>query len=126
MSDSAPQFRPLRILVADDEPMIVRALERVLEKRGHTVLVAETADGACLLLESEKVDAVLVDQNMPGSGLAILQCLFDQPDGFEGLAILMTGGMDDGELDEISGEVQRLQKPFRFGEVVPLIEQGCN
>ena len=121
MSDSAP--RSLHVLVADDEPMIVRALQRVLEKRGHRVEAAESADDGISKFESGEFDAVMVDRNMPGNGLSLLRRVFERE--FGGFAVLMTGGLDDGELDGIAGEVFRLQKPFRFSEVVTLLEDGC-
>lgn len=102
--------------------MILRAVSRLFEKRGHTVHEAASAGQARALLEEYRFDAVLVDQNMPGNGLTVLEKLFGNGSGFDGLAILMTGGMDEGEAEALPGEVTRLQKPFRFSEVVPLVE----
>ena len=52
--------QPLRVLVADDEPMIVRILERILTRRGHEVHAVANAYDAVELLESGPFDAVLV------------------------------------------------------------------
>ena len=124
MSADSPTSTPLRILVADDEPMIVRALQRVLEKRGHGVEAVGSAEKGIAALEERDFDALLVDQNMPGSGLALLRAALEG--GFGGYAVLMTGGLDAGELDALPGEVVRLQKPFRFAEIVALVEEGCS
>lgn len=126
MADSPQTGAPLTILVADDEDLIVRAVRRVFERRGHTIHAASNAQSALALLEAHAFDAVLVDQNMPGSGLVVLDRLLTRDGGFAGLAILMTGGMDDGEVAALPGSVTRLQKPFRFAEVVPLVENHFN
>lgn len=113
--------RPLRLLVADDEDLILRAVERLFRKRGHTVHCASCTDDALALARDHEFDAVLVDQNMPGCGLELLSTLMDGH-AFDGLAILMTGGVDSGETGELPRPVHRLQKPFRFAEVIPLVE----
>jgi DNA-binding NtrC family response regulator len=56
----------LEVLVVDDDPLIRDALRRVLEHAGHAVSEAESGEQAIELLESRRVDAVLLDLNMPG------------------------------------------------------------
>lgn len=119
-TDGTPH-RPLTLLVADDEELIRKAVVRLFERRGHTVHVADCAQQALDLAGEHDFDAVLVDQNMPGSGLHVLDSLLGGQ-AFGGLAILMTGGADSGEVESLPGKVRRLQKPFRFGEVVPMVE----
>ncbi len=123
-TSAQPNDRPskkLKILVADDEPVFLRALQRVLERRGHEVLTAPDAYSAVARLEAEPFDAVLVDHRMPGDGTRVLGHL--EETDFEGVAILMTGGSaaDAGSLAE---RVHRLEKPFPFRAVVPLLEQA--
>lgn len=107
------------ILVADDEPMIRRALQRLLEKRGHRVSTAADATAAVELLLSEDFDAVLADHRMPGDGLTILRHLEDT--GFTGVRVLMTGGRA-ADASGMNSGVHLLQKPFRFRGVIPLVE----
>lgn len=119
--NQTPSHRPLRLLVADDEDLILRAVERLFQRRGHTVHCASCTDDALALVREHDFDAVLVDQNMPGCGLELLSVLM-KGHAFDGLAILMTGGLDSGEAGELPQPVRRLQKPFRFAEVVPMVE----
>ena len=116
-----PPPRPLVILVADDEPMIVQALARVLERRGHTVHTAHDAHAALDLLRRHTFDAVLVDARMPGDGLTVLREV-DRDPSFSGVAVLMTGGLATDPSSQVSPSVRRLQKPFRFPDVIPLVE----
>lgn len=71
-------MRPLRIVVADDEPVARQRLRRLLEARADCRLVGEFADGVVLAagLNSLDVDLVLLDIDMPG------------PDGFASLGAL--------------------------------------
>lgn len=108
-----------QVLVADDEPMIRKALRRVLEKRGHQVTTAPDAATAVELLNSRSFDAVLADARMPGDGLTILRHL-DEMD-FDGVRVLMTGGLDL-DAPPLSPGVHLLEKPFRFAAVIPLVE----
>lgn len=118
-NEPVPETEARRVLVADDEPMIRKALQRVLEKRGHRVACAGDAATAVALIDEEPFDAVLADARMPGDGLSILRHLDEI--GFEGTRVLMTGGLASEALDKDSG-VHVLQKPFRFKAVIPLVE----
>lgn len=65
------------ILVVDDEEEVCAALKRRLQREGHEVTTASSAEEACRLLKSEsgKFDVVVTDMSMeqPDSGLAVLQ-----------------------------------------------------
>jgi DNA-binding NtrC family response regulator len=52
--------RPLDVLIVDDDPMITRALARVI-RRQHTVRVAEDLGQALALLQERTPDVVLCD-----------------------------------------------------------------
>jgi two-component system KDP operon response regulator KdpE len=57
-----------RILVADDDPQIRRAMKATLTARGYQVSDARTGEEALDKLRLEAYDLVLLDMNMPGSG----------------------------------------------------------
>ena len=108
----------LRVLVADDEPLILRALERLLRRRGHDVDTAADAYGALELLGQNRYDAVMVDSRMPGGGSRVLERLDEI--SFPGVRVLMTGGVaEDVGYDD---RVARLEKPFPFPSVISLLE----
>jgi PAS domain S-box-containing protein len=56
---------PLRILLAEDNAINQIVAVRLLEKRGHTVVVAADGREAVTALEKEAFDVVLMDVHMP-------------------------------------------------------------
>jgi DNA-binding NarL/FixJ family response regulator len=58
----------IRLIIADDHPVIIDGIKTILEQEKDIHLVATVNDGLALLdiLETETVDVVLTDINMPG------------------------------------------------------------
>src|SRR6478672_7377304 len=60
------------ILVADDHPALLAAVSALLERHGLVVVQARRGEEALERLQSETVDAAVIDIRMPGlSGLEI-------------------------------------------------------
>lgn len=59
---------PIRVLIADDHPLIREAFELMLERGDHVTLVATVPDGrqAVEYCASQAPDVVLLDYNMAG------------------------------------------------------------
>jgi two-component system sensor histidine kinase/response regulator len=69
-------MRGLQILLAEDNIINQRLVVRLLEKHGHTVLVANTGQEALEVIEQRRLDLVLMDVQMP------------EMDGLEATAII--------------------------------------
>jgi len=65
LHDAREPSSSLRILLAEDNPVNQRLASRLLEKRGHSVMVAENGLEALAALEKESFDLVLMDMQMP-------------------------------------------------------------
>src|SRR5688572_23404707 len=62
-----------RILVVDDDELMLRALRRLLNVDGFAVEVAQSGDAAEVLLSKSAFDLLLTDIHMPGlDGLGLL------------------------------------------------------
>ena len=112
----------MRILAVEDEPAILRMLERGLTGAGHQVLTAETGEDGAVLAVDEGVDLVLLDISLPGmSGHDVLSRIRGRrPD----LPVLMLTARDDLDnkvraLD--AGADDYLTKPFAFEELLARI-----
>ncbi|MGZ8217797.1 response regulator [Methylomagnum sp.] len=74
--DPAENVRPLRVLLAEDNPVNQRLVVRMLEKRGHSVALANNGKEAVAAVETELFDVALMDVQMP------------EMDGFEATAAI--------------------------------------
>jgi DNA-binding NarL/FixJ family response regulator len=96
---------PVRVVLADDEPLMRAGLRTVLEADGSVRVVAQAEDGATLLaaVDAHRPDVVLADVQMPGTdGLTALRVLCARPDA-PPAAVLTTF-----DLDEYVGEALQL------------------
>lgn len=63
----------MRILVAEDEPIMLKTIELRLKKDGHTVITTDNGRDALATIEKEELDLVITDIMMPySSGLEIV------------------------------------------------------
>jgi two-component system, sensor histidine kinase and response regulator len=60
--------RRLRVLVAEDNPVNQELVLHLLERRGHSAIVAENGKQAIAALEKHKFDLVVMDVQMPEMG----------------------------------------------------------
>ncbi|GAB3301144.1 response regulator transcription factor [Parasphingorhabdus pacifica] len=89
--------RPIRLVLADDEPRLRRGLRVLLEDGGAIRVVAEAGDGYEVIsaVRTHQPDVVLVDVQMPGKdGLTALGDLRALPDA-PVYAVLTTFDLDD-------------------------------
>ena len=65
----------IRILIADDHPIVRRGLKEILDEQPDMTVVAEArnARGALAQARDQELDVVILDMAMPGgSGLDVL------------------------------------------------------
>lgn len=80
----------MRILIADDEQMLLDLLSTFAESLGHEVTTAEDGGDAMALVHREAFDLALLDVQMPrATGLDILGSLRDKADA--PLVVILTG-----------------------------------
>ncbi|WP_281288543.1 response regulator [Pseudonocardia kunmingensis] len=94
---ATPQGSPVRVVLADDEPLMLAGLRTVLEAGGSVEVVGQAEDGAAMLaaVDAHRPDVVLVDVQMPGTGgLEALRVLCARPDA-PPAAVLTTFDLDD-------------------------------
>jgi len=78
------------ILIVDDEPMILKAIQRTLRHENHNLLMAGSAKEGLRLLEGREVDMVVSDHNMPFmTGLEFLKMVKAEHPGT--LTMMLTG-----------------------------------
>jgi sigma-B regulation protein RsbU (phosphoserine phosphatase) len=118
-------MKPARILVVDDEPGMLRAVERVLAPR-HRVLTAATSSEALSSAPGFHPDLAILDIRMPDlDGFELMRLLRrDRPDLD---VILMTGSMGEPDRKLIRALREKafyfVQKPFDIEVLLTLVDR---
>jgi DNA-binding response OmpR family regulator len=113
-----------KVLIVDDEPNIVAALEFLLEKNGYEVRVAANGEDALAQLDDFGPDLVLLDVMVPKvSGYEVCQRMRAQPK-WRAIKIVMLSAK--GREVEVSkgmslGADLYVTKPFSSAELVATI-----
>jgi len=55
-----------RLLILDEDRIILQSLSQFLRREGYEVLTADTVEGALTILESGPIELLLVDVSLPG------------------------------------------------------------
>ena len=122
---SSPLDRKLRILVVDDDCLVLMGTVGILEDMGHDVLDATNGDDAlALLTKNSDIDLVITDQGMPGmTGVQLSEKIAaHNPD----LPIILCTGY--GELPEGSYRYMaaRLAKPFADSQLAEVVAKALS
>lgn len=82
-----------KVLVVDDESIVLKALERVLQNPDYDVILASDGQEALRIMREQPISVILCDQKLPDiSGVDVLkQALAIQPDA---IRMLLTGSSD--------------------------------
>jgi two-component system response regulator VicR len=105
----------VRVLVADDDPLVAKALESSLRAEGWELMLALNGEQAERLIEQSTFDLVLLDLNMPfRSGFDLLQWMSQR--GLKGrsrVAVLSALNRDEAVLRAFALEADDfISKPF--------------
>lgn len=114
-----------RILVVDDEDILIRCYQRILDNRGYRVDYVSSGAAALKKIETGRYDLVILDYLMPEmNGMAVLQhTRLIQPD----LKVIMVTGLDkiDTEIRaKALGVFDYLAKPFDPIELNGAVERA--
>jgi DNA-binding NtrC family response regulator len=118
---------PLKVLVVDDEDLLVRSCARILENEGYAVVTATRGRAALELLSRQRPDIVLSDLVLPDvDGMTLLReakQLRPQP-----LVIMITGyATVDSSIEAIrEGAYDYIPKPFTATQLQVLIGRAAN
>ncbi|MFC1782997.1 response regulator [Planctomycetota bacterium] len=103
-----------KVLLVDDEPIVTRALKRMLLGEPYNVLSTNSAQKALAIMQAEDIDVVVTDEKMPAmSGnefLAIIRR--DYPDT---VRIVLTG----------NAEIETATRAINDGDVYRFLIKPC-
>lgn len=111
----------MRVLVADDDPQILKALRIILTAHGYDVSVARDGREAIDAAADDRPDVIVLDLGMPGlDGVAVIQAVR----GWATTPILVVSGRSDtsGKVDALdAGADDYVVKPFATEELLARI-----
>jgi two-component system, OmpR family, alkaline phosphatase synthesis response regulator PhoP len=114
-----------KILIADDEPSIVAAVEFLLRRNGYEVEVARNGEEALQLVDTSHPDLVVLDVMMPvKSGYEICKRIRERPDSQSIKIIMLSAKGRDAEVSKglsIGADVY-ITKPFSTRELLAKID----
>jgi signal transduction histidine kinase len=115
----------IQLLLVDDEAFFRSTLKKRLQKRGITLVEAESGEAGLAILDVHPVHIVISDVKMPGmGGLAFLERV--KADYPEIEVILLTGHATtaDGVSGIKAGAFDYLTKPIEFDHLISKIQQA--
>ena len=112
----------MRILLAEDERSLSRALVTILEKNNYTVDAVYNGEDALTFLQTGSYDAAILDIMMPKrDGITVLKRLRAQENPVPIIMLTAKAEIDDKVLGLDSGANDYLTKPFDTKELLARI-----
>ena len=112
----------MRLLLAEDERSLSRALVTILEKNNYTVDAVYNGEDALEYLQTGSYDAVILDIMMPKmDGITVLKRLRTQGNPVPIIMLTAKAEIDDKVLGLDSGANDYLTKPFDTKELLARI-----
>jgi two-component system, response regulator PdtaR len=107
----------LKILIVEDEPLILMDVEVQLLEAGHEVAVAENADIAVTMLARSMFDLLLTDIDMPGSmdGLQLASAVRER---WPPVRLVLMSGKRHPRATEMPSQARFLSKPLQPAELM--------
>jgi DNA-binding NtrC family response regulator len=115
-----PTHRPKHILVVDDDRDVLDVIVEMLHQHGDRVSTAVGGASMRAVLDSDLVDAVVLDALMPGESSHDL-ALYAK--GLR-LPVVMVSGSPHSMQFAIEHDLQLLEKPFQMRQLFDALEQA--
>jgi diguanylate cyclase (GGDEF)-like protein len=117
----------MKILIADDEPVARRLLERTLQQLGHQVtVVSNGADALTRLLAPDGPRMAILDWMMPGTdGLGVCRAVRQRPTPYVYVILLTARDRPEDIVEGLeAGADDFLSKPFDAGQLRARLRSG--
>ena len=114
----------LNLMIVDEERAVREACREAARAQGFTVLIADSIENACRLLESQSVDVVLLDFRSPGAGgLESLQRVRRLRPDAEVIVVTGCATVQSAVQAMKFGAYDYVTKPFSMDELRLLLER---
>ncbi len=126
-SDEVPSDAPLRILMAEDNPINQRVGKLILQRAGFTVDLVADGNEAVEAQARAPYDIILMDCQMPTMDGFEAAKLIRESANRQPVIIAVTANALVGEREKClrAGMDDYLSKPFRADQLVSLVKKWC-
>ena len=116
----SPTTEPCKVLVVDDDLLVMTGTAAMIEDLGHTSIEAHSAAEALAKLDAGvEIDVVITDHAMPSmTGLQLAVCIQDR---YPGLPIILATGYAELPADPAKMGVLKLAKPCTQHDIAAAI-----
>ena len=118
-----------RILVIDDEELIIKTLINLLELNRYEVLVAKNGRDGIAIIEEEDFDLIITDIRMPGmNGVETARSIYNllEEQGRKRIPVIFLTGYADKDIEEKARALSPaafIYKPFDMPVLLGKIKQ---
>lgn len=114
------------VLVVDDEPSNVTSLQKIFEREGMRVLIADGAKRALELIRSHRVQVVLTDLMMPGTtGTDLLRAVKEVSPDTEVVLMTAYGTVENAVQAMREGAYDFVEKPLQRMSIVKSVRKAA-
>ncbi len=114
-----------RILIIDDEDVVLTAFKSLVESEGYETILARSGEAALEILDNETPDLVVADIKMPGmDGLTVLDKIMERLPRIP-VVVMTAHGTTDTAIEALKrGAFEYLLKPFNPEKMLKVISDG--
>ena len=117
-----------RVLVVDDQPIVLRTVERVLRRLGVVTTLESSSADAVKRIQEDDYDAVLCDLMMPTlTGMGVYRAVIEERPELAARFVFMSGGPSSEEARAFSAaHAERVAvKPFDPVQMAAVLVRAC-
>jgi CheY-like chemotaxis protein len=118
---------PARILVVDDDPLVIRLIVDTLSVEGYDLDSAENGLAALEKIRHGRFDLILSDLHMPAlDGVGLYRALTEGQERPSPRIVFLTGSAGSSELHRFLEETRLplLRKPFNLVELQKIVREA--
>ncbi|MBP9114110.1 MAG: sigma-54-dependent Fis family transcriptional regulator [Polyangiaceae bacterium] len=121
-----PQVETTSLLVVDDEPSNLESLEKIFQREGMRVLLANNAKEALEMVKQHRVHVVLTDLMMPGTtGIELLRALREISSDAEVVLMTAFGTVEAAVSAMREGAYDFVEKPLKRVHILKSVKKAA-
>ena len=114
-----------RLLLLDDEPIVVKRLKPAFEKLGYDIEVFTDSSAAMSRIQEQDFDIIITDLKMKGiDGMRFLTSVKEKSPSTEVIVITGFATIETAKESFQKGVFDFVAKPFKIGEIQEIVKKA--